>query len=75
MRLGLPSLVVQRLRICLAMEGTRVQPLVRETEIPHAVRQPCPCTLESVRRNWRACVPQGESPRDATTTRRNSLDK
>ena len=55
------SLVVQQLRICLAMEGTWVQPLVRETEIPHAARQPSPCTLESVQCNWEAARHRGKA--------------
>lgn len=55
------------------MEG-QGSALVRETEIPHAARQPSPCTPESVQRNWeaarhrgKACMPEGESLRDATT--------
>ena len=35
MRLGLPSLVVQRLRICLAMQGTLVPSLVWEDSTFH----------------------------------------
>ena len=36
-----PSLVIQWLRICLLMQGTCIQSLVGETEIPHNTEQTC----------------------------------
>ena len=68
-------LVVQGLRICLVMQGTRVQSLVRETESPHALEQPSlhvpkllspPATRETMK--WKI-------PRDATKTQCKQINK
>ena len=42
------SLVVQWLRIHLAMQGTLLQPLVREDHTCHGATTPCTTTTESV---------------------------
>ena len=57
------SLVAQWLRICLPMQGTRVQALVREDPTCRRATKPMchnywACALEPASHNYRACVPQ-----------------
>ena len=57
------SLVVQWLRICLPMQGTRVRSLVQEDPTCHGATKPVhhnywACTLEPVSHNYWAHVPQ-----------------
>ena len=57
------SLVAQWLRVCLPMQGTRVQALVREDPTCHGAAKPVchnywACTLEPASHNYWACVPQ-----------------
>ena len=68
------SLVVQWLRICLAMQWTLVGSLPRK--IPHAVEQLSPCTtttepmcLEPVLYNWRSHHSEKPVQHPLTTTR------
>ena len=57
------SLVAQWLRICLPMQGTRVQALVREDPTCRGATKPVrhnywACALEPVSHNYWACMPQ-----------------
>ena len=60
--------MVQWLRICLPMEGTRVQSLVREDPTCHRATKPVghnywsPQATTTEARTPRACAPQQEKP-------------
>ena len=61
------SLVVQWLRICLPMQGTRVRALVREDPTCHGATKPTchnywACALEPVSHNYWARVPRARAP-------------
>ena len=70
------SLVVQWLRLCLPMQGTRVQSLIRELgshmpmgQLTCALQLLSSRALEPMGHNWReACVPQGKIMCAATKT-------
>ena len=61
------SLVAQWLRVCLPMQGTRVQALVQEDPTCRGATKPVchnywACALELVSHNYWACVPQLRKP-------------
>ena len=66
------SLVVQWLRICLPIQGTRVRALVREDPTCRGATKPAlhnywAWALQPASHNYWGCVPQLLSPRATTT--------
>ena len=67
------SLVVQWLKICLAMQGNSGSTPGQGTKIPHAMQQLSlhTTTKESVHHNEKSLIDATKSPRAATKTQRS----